>query len=199
MERVPMVTEWISALSSFVSALAVVGGVFFASRQLDSWRNQSQQTRSRELAEEIWANAHKILDAFYMLRNPLSQVPISEVKNRTYIYERRLSLLREKDVLFDGMRELQIRAKSILREPKVDNAIDAMFAARAELVYNLEEIIELQADVKDLDADSRTILVEARKIAFGRFDTKDEFGTRLNEKLSILEALLGPVTRLSKS
>ena len=123
----------------------------------------------------------------------------SEATNRTYIYERRLHLLREKDVLFDGMRELQIRAKSILRESKVDSAIDAMFAARAELAYNLEEIIELLADVKNLDADSRTILVEARKIAVGRFDAKDEFGTRLNEKLLILESLLGPVIRLSKS
>jgi hypothetical protein len=197
--NLPSVTDWISSISSFVSAVAVVCGLIFARQQLNSWRTEAKETRKRELAEEVWATAHKVIDEFRSLRNSFSSIPVSEIANRGYDYERRYKQLRTKDALFESLRDLQIRAKSILQDQDVDAAIDGIANARIEFANSLNEIVELQSEKIEMNSDLRQMMIDARKIVYGRFDNSDEFGKKLNSRLTVLETKLGPTMRLAKN
>lgn len=197
LDKVPLITDWIVALSSVASALAVVLGVMFAAAQVNSWRTESKEKRRRELAEELWATSHKIVDVFAAVRTPFSWVPKEEAGNRNYVYERRYKILHEKGGLFESLRDHQIRAKSVLADIAIDGPVDKIFEARSELFLSLEEIIEFLDPGFTHGTETRKLLVEARRKIWGNSGMKDDFGKALEDNLKVLEILLGPVIRLS--
>lgn len=65
------ITDWISALSSAVQAVAVLLGLWIAYLGLDQWKRQSVWTKNSELAEEVMLAANAFRDSIARVRSPI--------------------------------------------------------------------------------------------------------------------------------
>jgi hypothetical protein len=195
----PSIADWLAAISSAVSTIAVVGGLFYAHNQIGVWRTEARSRRRAEIAEDVLAASQGATDILNGLRSPLSSIPKEELSNKAYTYEERGRRLAERASEFEALRGAQVRAKAILQDSAVDAAITEIFSCRAEFWIALDLLAEYAGqDFKDLTPEEKEMVKEARANAFGRGRKEDPLGTRLDSAIAVLESHLGPIVRLDK-
>ena len=195
----PFVTDWIVAVSAFVSAGAVVWALVYAYKEISAWRDEARGRRRAQVAEDVLAAAHNATDAIRSLRSPMDSVPVEKIKDRTYTYKRRYERMVERGEIFEALRYAQIRAKAVLRYDGVDPAIEKIFRVRMDFMFALQDMVDFMTGEEDPDADDREFLQEARKKIFGRFNENDELHVTLTDALDKLDEILGPVVRFEVS
>ncbi len=195
----PFVTDWIVAVSAFVSAGAVVWALVYAYKEISAWRDEARGRRRAQVAEDVLAAAHNATDAIRSLRSPMDSVPVEKIKDRTYTYKRRYERMVERGEIFEALRYAQIRAKAVLRYDGVDPAIEKIFRVRMDFMFALQDAVDSVTDEQDLDPDDREFLQEQRKMIFGRFNENDELHVTLTDALNELDKILGPVARFEVS
>jgi len=195
----PFVTDWIVAVSAFVSAGAVVWALVYAYKEISAWRDEARGRRRAQVAEDVLAAAHNATDAIRSLRSPMDSVPVEKIKDRTYIFKRRHERMVERGEIFVALRHAQIRAKAVFGDDGVDAAIEKIFQVRIDFVGALEDVVDCMIGEEDLDADDRKFLHEARKKIFGRFNENDELHITLTDALNKLDKILGSVVRFEVS
>ena len=195
----PFVTDWIAAVSAFVSAVAVVLALLYARKEISAWRNEARGRRRAQVAEDVLAAAHNADDVIRSLRSPMDSVPVEKIKDRTYTYKRRYERMVERGEIFEALRYAQIRAKAVLRDDRVDAAIEKIFRVRMDFMFALEDAVDSVTGEQDLDPNDREFLQEQRKMIFGRFNENDELHVTLTDALNELDKILGPVARFEVS
>ncbi len=191
----PFITDWIVAVSAFVSAGAVVCALAYARKEISAWRDEARGRRSAEVAESVLAAAHEAVDMIHSLRSLMDNVPVEKIEDRAYIYKRRHERMVERGDIFEALRHAQIRAKAVFRDDGVDAAIEKIFRVRADFMGALVDVVDYIIDEEDLDANDQKFFQEARKKIFGRRNENDELHVTLTDALKELEKILGPVVR----
>ena len=163
------------------------------------WRDEARGRRRAQVAEDVFAAAHNAADVIRSLRSPMDSVPEEKIKDRTYIYKRRHERMVERGEIFEALRHAQIRAKAVLRDDRVDAAIEKIFRVRMDFMFALQDAVDSVTDEQDLDPDDREFLQEQRKMIFGRFNENDELHVTLTDALNELDKILGPVARFEVS
>ena len=189
------IADWIASGSALVSALAVVCALIYAHRQISVWRVEAKSRRRAEIAEDVLTNAYEISDLFRAIRWPVSNIPEQEIKNKAYQYERRLRQIDDGKEIFQSLRYAQTRAKFVLQNDRVDEAISGIFKLRVELVYALDNMIDSITSWSELDIEEKEKIREYKKTIFGRTDKTDQFESQLNKQISALDKILGPMIR----
>ena len=192
----PSWPDWISAIASLVSAIAVVVGAYLGLQQISVWRTQSLQQKRASLAEDILSLAHEIDDVMRLVRSPFESIPLEKKDDKYYILDARFSRLSERNEVFDKMRKTQVRAKFILRDTEVEKAIDKLFQARRNFNVALEMLALYARDPPQSD-ESKDIYLQSRRTLYGTFSDDDELHTSIQVALATLELRLGPTVRLN--
>lgn len=189
--------DWISLGSSIFSTLAVIVGLYYAYKQITVWKVDARARRRAEVAEDLLAAAHSAQDVIRSLRSPLSQVPVEEANNETYVYEQRWNRMAERSSVFETLRHAQIRAKAVLASARADEAVEEIYKARSDFMFALEMLADLMREEHPATED-RQEAKKFRKTIFGRFNEKDELNQRLVDALATLEDELGADIRLER-
>lgn len=190
----PSLPEWISALSSAVSAIAVVVGLVAAFRQLDNWRTQTISQKKAETAEKIVTLARSIQDVLKAARTNMISNPKEKVDDRHYAFDLRWSLVRDNKNLFEELRSAQFKAKLFAFGTDIDLLVDKIFDARRRFWLALQ-ILADYADAKGITEDEEAIVVEARRDAYAGSKERDSLASDLSNAVDQLEVLLGPIVR----
>lgn len=195
----PSITDWISAVSSIGSTAAVIVGLIFAYRQIGIWKTEARNRRCAEVAEDLIAAARNAEDVIRSLRSPMSSIPMSEIKNKAYIYEERLKRISERNSVFENLRHAQIRAKAVLSDSETDDAIEEIYRVRMDLISALDINAEYFRDPGTIEDDDQEIIKTNRKMVFGRFNESDLLHVNLTSCMDRLDRTLGPVIRLESA
>jgi hypothetical protein len=190
----PNVTEWISAITSALSTLGLFGGFIFAYWQLTTWKTEARARRRSEVAEEMIVAANNASDALRMLRSPIDRIPREHAGDKLYAYSKRYERLIEQNELFETLRLAQVRCKALLGIPKIDDAVDELFAVRGKIATALEILAEYAEESLD-DQNTRDMVKEMRGNLYGSYGAIDALGVRQLEAVTIIEKQLTPIAR----
>ena len=192
----PTITEWITAISGAISALAVIVGLIAAFRQLNSWKNQEKSKARSENAKKVMVAALSIGDVLESVRHPFSSIPKAELKNKYYDFERRLKLLQDNYATFNELRLAQFEARLLAFDSKIDLAIVEFFKIRNEF-HNAVWLMSDYLEIKPSSPEELQMLKESREILYATGGDKDSIKKRIDTSTSVLESLLGPIIRLN--
>ncbi len=193
----PTFVEYVTAVSSVVSTIAVVVGLYYGYRQITVWRIDARARRRAEVAEEVLAASYSAGDVISSLRSRLSQVPVDEIENRAYVYEQRWDRMSERSSVFENLRHAQIKAKAVLQSEKTEEAIEAIYKVRNEFLLALEFLAEFARE-ENPSREETYGMKEFRQKVFGSFDEQDVLNNQLKQALSNLDTELGPTIRLER-
>lgn len=194
--NVPLVTDWITAVASFLSAIGLIVGIVVAFKQLNIWKSEAKTNRKREVAEELLLSANKAMDVLRQARHLMDRVPPEKADDRKFTYERRMKILAEANPIFESLRYAQIRAASVLQDTELENAAKSIVQSRVELFVELELIVENLDNPAPDDEEFRKMLTEARRTVFGTWSERDTFGSKLLADLKLIELRTGPFVRM---
>ena len=191
-------TDWISAISAGISAVAVLVGLIYAYRQLSTWKSEAIHRRRAEVAEDVLAAAHSAVDILNSLRSPMSMVPAEEVDNKTFVIEQKGKRLAEANSVFETLRHSQIRAKAVINNDDVDSAVDDLFSARRDFSLGLQILAEYAHDGRrELPDDEKAIFVGARRNVFGLTNDEDLLNVSMETALGTLNDHLQPIVQMT--
>ncbi len=181
-----------SSLTEWIIAVSVVCALLYTRKQISAWRDEARGRRRAQVAEDVFAAAHNAADVIRSLRSPMDSVPEEKIKDRTYIYKRRHERMVERGEIFEALRHAQIRAKAVLRDDRVDAAIEEFFQVRMDFVFALQDIIDYMTE-EGPNPDDRELFKKDQKKIFGRFNKDDELHVTLTAALNKLDEILVPV------
>lgn len=190
----PSWPEWISALSSAVSALAVVVGLFVAFHQLNSWRTQTISQKKAETAEKIVTLARSIQDVLEAARSTMITIPKEKADDRQYPLEMQWSLVKENQNLFDELRAAQFKAQLFAFGTDVDVLVNKIFDVRKRFWLALTQLA-FYADADNITEEERSIILKAKREAYAGSKEEDSLASDLTNAVDQLEVLLGPIAR----
>lgn len=191
------IPDWLSAISNSVSAIAVIVGLAIAWRQLAAWKEQEKQKARSVTAEQIVLNALSIRDVMAAVRHPHSSIPIDQIKNKYFDFDRRMKLLQENVSYFSNLRLAQFKAQLLTFGMDVDTAIDEIFRARNDFQHAVM-LLANYVDSRPESQEEKDFIRDARRAVYARGDDSDSIAIKLNKAISILETRLGPIIRLNE-
>lgn len=192
----PTLTDWISALSSLLGALAVTAGLLTAWLTYRANRRSARDLRRAQVAEDLIAVAFKIEDAFRYIRNPADRVPQEKVNDANYQLQMRYERITKYNELFNELRDAHIHVRAVIgkvNSQQIDAAVDDLFLIRSEISTAIEMLVD-HAEIPPNDAEERQNWVSWRRVAFGDFCPGDQLGERILKKVGVIEDTLSEFT-----
>ena len=80
-----------------------------------------------EVAENLITVALKIQDAMHYIRSRWGKVPADKANDECYLYEQRYERIAEYNDLFEKLRDIQIKVKTIIGDVEVEQAVENLF------------------------------------------------------------------------
>lgn len=190
-------TDWISSIADALSALGVIGGFWFANRQLSNWRQEGIGRKQSEVAEQAIVAAQEASEALRYMRAVFRRLPgitfsmTEDERNRVSIqdHERRVS---EVFKSFNSLAAARVRVDALIGDLEASTAIEGLFDVRHIAVSALQETYNLDPT----HPADRELVPQCRKLAFGSYDENDELGKRQLKYLQTIKDRLGPVARM---
>ncbi|WP_227287016.1 MULTISPECIES: hypothetical protein [Paracoccaceae] len=189
------IPDWISSIAAAVGALAVVVGLFRASKKVDEVQRNTRLLKRAEVAEELIALALNVDDAMKDIRNPFDSIPKDKLHDKKYGYQQRYERVAKYNDLFKRLREAHIRERTIIGNEAVNEAVEALLKARNEVLVAIETLADY-SDEPSIDASVREHRRELRGKVYGSFSKSDDLGQRILAAVKLIEEELKPFARL---
>ncbi len=166
-----MITDWITATSTGVIALATASGVIVARMGLNTWKEQLKGTTEYDLARRLLLQLYKVRDAIGYVRNPFLLVseagePKDTVPWEVAAYENRWKGVREGMIELEaialeceviwGKEVIQLKEKLTKQVISLNQAVGAYIRAASDIRFQkdferLENILYARGEDDEFD------------------------------------------------
>lgn len=189
--------EGINGIAQLSMAVAVGLGVYVAHRQLTAWRLERRDVRRSQVAEELIAICLNVDDAFKEIRNPISSIPIEKAQDKLYHFQQRYERIVKHNELFRELRNAQIRARAVIGEKQVDEAVEELFSARAKVATAIEILADYAREGETPhDHSTREHIKDLRSSITSAGGESDLLGKKIRAAVQSVEEQLTPIARL---
>lgn len=190
------ITDWMSGIGNLASGVGVLIGVVLTARQFSIWREQALTHKKSTLAEDVLSAAYDVSDVLEYVRSAFESVPREEISNKMYTLQAKMKRLHEHHTAFDALRRHQIRAKFVIGDESVDQAIQELFKARQSVWAALSTLAEYVDDPPQ-DNEGREFVVKLRSEIYAKYSANDEISKNVENAIRALRERLGPLVQLS--
>lgn len=194
---VASIFEGLAAIAQMFLAGAACVGVYVAHRQLSVWRSEHILKRRAEVAEKLLSRAKSVRGAIAAVRTAMESVPKDAENRRDAVCDIKWERLRSYDAEFDDLRDLQILHQALVGEQTVQEAVEALFAARQEIYAALATLSGWSAG-ENPKAEHVQLERKLFCIISSMGDAYDELGPKIEKAIKVLEKELLPQVRMQQ-
>ena len=127
----PDFLKWFSSLiAGFGPVLALWGAIHLYYKKQEADRDAVRRTRNALVAEETLTAMHDFDSALRLVRQPIIELPAGGADRQRHEWVVRLERMHSQKVDFEKLRQMEVRAKAFLGNPRVDGAIAEFFSIR---------------------------------------------------------------------
>ena len=149
-----------------------------------------------EVAENLITVARKIQDAMHVIRSGWFSVPADKANDELYFYEQRYERLAEYNDLFEKLRDIQIKVKTIIDDVEVEQAVENLFSARHRIRVAIESLI-MYAKLND-DGEYRVAIKELKEILLEDINETDATSQKINNAIKTIQTRLTPIVQMNE-
>ncbi|MCA3439224.1 MAG: hypothetical protein INF50_02610 [Rhodobacter sp.] len=180
-----------------MGGVAVIIGLIFARKQLNSWKTETRQKRQSDVAGDLLTSVLQVSRTLEALRTPFdSAPPEGQESDKLFALEVRYKRFSEHHDLFKDLQTKQIQAMAYIDDSELNADIEVLFSVRTKVVAAIKMLAEKSSWYDPNNPDNNRLLFDLEDRMLGTYGADDKLGKIQLKAVERIQTKLIPIVRL---